>query len=238
MSGTERDSGDSAIFLSTDGQFVTSEGRSAHEQQDARRLRQLRGIMEQDPASREANQQIADLIVGWRRHYEPWLVLEAGKRIGNFAAGRQVADPVVSSVETRLLRLLRRKQQFSTSWRMVVWATVRHELDSELRRLGKRADKETAVGEIYGDDGVGTEPGHDPIEEIDDSSEYDFERLRRARSGLTPSDDELLRRVFDDELSGMEAAARLEITPNNLGVKKLRALERLRAAWAAEGEDV
>jgi RNA polymerase sigma factor (sigma-70 family) len=208
---------------------VTSEDHSAHEQQDERRLRQLQRILEDNPASPEANQLIADLIVGWRRHYEPWLVL---------TAGRQIADPVVSTVELRLMVLLRRKQQFSTPWRQVVWATVRNELASEHRRLAKRARKEMAVSELFGADGVGIEPGFDPLQESEAKPDYDLPRLRRARARLSPDDDELLRLLFEDDLSRMEAAARRGISPGNLSTQKSRALEHLRAAWAQEGEDV
>jgi RNA polymerase sigma factor (sigma-70 family) len=208
---------------------VTSEDHSAHEQQDERLLRQLQRILEADPGSREANELIADLIVGWRRLYEPWLVLKAG---------RQIADPVVSTVELRLVRLLRRKQQFSTTWRQVVWAMVWNELASERRRLTKRAEKETAVGEVFGSDGVGIEPISDPLQEIEEEPDYDLPRLRRARAQLSPDDNELLRLLFEDDLDRMEAAARLGVTPGNLSTKKSRALERLRAAWDQEGEDV
>lgn len=208
---------------------MTSEDHSAHEQQDERRLRQLQRILEDNPASPEANKLIADLIVGWRRHYEPWLAL---------TAGRQIADPVVSIVELRLMVLLRRKQQFSTPWRQVVWATVRNELASERRRLAKRAKKETTVGEVFGSDGVGVEPSFDPLQGIEEKPDYDLPRLRRARARLSPDDDALLRLLFEDDLGRMEAAARLRITPGNLSTKKSRALERLRTAWDQEGEDV
>lgn len=207
---------------------MTSVDHSALEQQDERRLRQLQRLREDNPASPEANQLIAELIVGWRRRYEPWLVL---------TAGRHIADPVVSTVELRLVVLLRRKQQFSTPWRQVVWATVRNELASERRRLAKRAKKETAVGEVFGSDGVGIEPSFDPLQ-IEEKPDYDLPRLRRARARLSPDDDELLRLLFEDDLGRMEAAARLGITHGNLSTKKSRALERLRTAWAQEGEDV
>ena len=207
---------------------MTSEDHSAHEQQDERRLRQLQRILEDNPGSPEANQLIADLIVGWRRYYEPWLVL---------TAGRQIADPVVSTVELRLMTLLRRKQQFSTLWRQVVWATVRHEVASERRRLAERAKKETAVGEVFGSDGVGIEPSFDPLQVIEEKPDYDLPRLRRARARLSPEDDEVLRLLFEADLERMEAAARLGITPGNLSTKKSRALERLRTTWAQEGED-
>lgn len=208
---------------------MTSEDHSAHERQDERLLRQLQRILEDDPSSREANKLIADLIVGWRRLYEPWLVLKAG---------RQIADPVVSAVELRLIRLLRRKQQFSTPWRQVVWAMVWNELASERRRLTKWAEKETAVGEVFGSDAVGIEPISAPLQEIEEEPDYDLPRLRRSRAQLSPDDNELLRLLFDDDLGRMEAAARLGVTLGNLSTKKSRALERLRAAWAQEGEDV
>lgn len=208
---------------------MTSEDHSAHERQDERLLHELRRILEDDPASRAANKRIADLIVGWRRLYEPWLVLKAG---------RQIADPVVSTVELRLMRLLRRKQEFSTTWRQVVWATVRHELASEHRRLAERGKKETAVGEVFGPDGVGVEASVDPLLEIEEKPDYDLPRLRRARAHLASDDNEMLKLLFDDDLDRMEAAARLGITPGNLSTKKSRALDRLRAAWTREGEDV
>jgi RNA polymerase sigma factor (sigma-70 family) len=198
------------------------ENHEAHDHQDSRRLRQLATIMESDPASPEANRLITELIVGWRRYYDPRLALKAG---------RQIADAVVSMVEFRLMRLLRRKQHFDDPWRSVVWAMVRHELAGERRRLARRADKETSVGAVFGEDAAAQEPSDSVAEAISDSPERDFERLRRARAKLSADDQELLRLLFDEELSRDEVAARLGVKPKTLNVRYFRAIGRLRKAW-------
>ena len=195
---------------------------SVHDHQDSRRLRELARAIESDPLSPEANRLIAELIVGWRRYYEPWLALKAG---------RQVADAVVSSVELRLLRLLRRKQQFESPWRSVVWSMVRNELASERRQLGRRGERETVVGEVFGRGSEVEEPAHALFEAVVDSPEYDVARLRRARDELSPSDQQLLELLFDKGLDRQQAAAHLGIKPGTLSVRKLRALRRLREAW-------
>ncbi|MDQ3933030.1 MAG: sigma-70 family RNA polymerase sigma factor [Actinomycetota bacterium] len=167
------------------------------------------------------------MILGWRRYYEPWLVLKAG---------RHVADAVVSSVELRLFRLLRRKQQFDSPWRSVVWSMVRNELASERRRLARRSEHETAVGEVFARDSGAEEPSHPLLEEAVESPEHDVARLRRALVKLSSDDQRLLELLFDQELDRTRAATRLGIKPGTLSVRKHRALARLRAAWdEAEG---
>jgi DNA-directed RNA polymerase specialized sigma24 family protein len=189
-------------------------------------LRELAATIKSDPGSRDANRLIAELIIGWRRYYEPWLVLKAD---------RQVADAVVSNVELRLMRLLRRKQQFGAAWRSVVWHMVRKELVSEKRRLAKRAEKETAVPEVFGKHAAAAEPGEEGLEETTDSPDYDVGRLRIARAKLSPGDQEVLELLFDRDLTRHEAAAILKVEAGMLSVRRHRALKRLRQAWDEEG---
>lgn len=202
---------------------------STEDHRDAGRLERLAELLATDPASPEANHLIAELIVGWRRLYEPWLVLKAG---------RQIADPVVSTVELRLMLLLRRKQQFPTSWRTVVWFTVRKELASERRRLAKRGERETAVEEVFGEGAEADEPSHALFDGSDDP-EYDIGRLRRARAKLSADDQEVVRLLFEENLGREDAAKRLGIARGALNTRRFRALERLEKAWNEDdGEDV
>lgn len=212
------------------GVLLTSDDHSEHDHQDSRRLRELAKVIELNPLSQQANRLISELIVGWRRYYEPWLVLRAG---------RQVADPVVSSVELRLVRLLRRKQQFDSPWRSVVWSMVRNELASERRRLARRSERETAVAEVFGETSDAEEPSRAVFEDASDRPEYDVARLRRARAKLSRDDQQVLELLFDQDLVRAQAAAQLDIKPGALSVRKLRALERLRKAWDDDqGQDV
>jgi DNA-directed RNA polymerase specialized sigma24 family protein len=209
---------------------VTPDDHSIEDHRDARELERLAELLEKDPASPEANRLIAELIVGWRRLYEPWLVLKAG---------RQIADPVVSTVELRLMILLRRKQQFPTSWRTVVWFTVRKELASERRRLAKRGKRETAVEEVFGQGAEADEPSHSLFDGVGDDPEYDIGRLRRARAKLSADDQEVLRLLFEENLGREDAAKRLGIARGTLNTRRFRALERLEKAWNEDdGEDV
>jgi DNA-directed RNA polymerase specialized sigma24 family protein len=209
---------------------VTPDDHSTEDQRDARRLKRLAELLETDPASPEANHLIAELIVGWRRLYEPWLVLKAG---------RQIADPVVSTVELRLMLLLRRKQQFPTTWRTVVWFTVRKELASERRRLAKRGKRETAVEEVFGQGAEVDEPSHALFDGVGDDPEYDIGRLRRARAKLSADDQEVVRLLFEGNLGRQDAAKRLGIARGTLNTRRFRALERLENAWNEDdGEDV
>ena len=208
---------------------MTPDDHSTEDHRDAGRLERLAELLEKDPASPEANHLIAELIVGWRRLYEPWLVLKAG---------RQIADPVVSTVELRLMLLLRRKQQFPTSWRTVVWFTVRKELASERRRRAKRGERETAVEQVFGEGAEADEPSHALFDGSDDP-EYDIGRLRRARAKLSADDQEVLRLLFEENLSREDAAKRLGIARGTLNTRRFRALERLEKAWNEDdGEDV
>lgn len=209
---------------------MTPDDHSIEDHRDARRLERLAELLEEDPASPEANRLIAELIVGWRRFYEPWLVLKAG---------RQIADPVVSIVELRLMVLLRRKQQFPTSWRTVVWFTVRKELASERRRLAKRGERETAVAEVFGEGAEADEPSHALFDGIGDNPDYDTGRLRRARGKLSTDAQEVLRLLFDEELGREDAAKRLGIARGTLNTRRFRALERLEKVWHEDdGKDV
>jgi RNA polymerase sigma factor (sigma-70 family) len=202
--------------------LLASDEHSAHDHQDSRRLRELERTIASGPLSPEVNQLIAELIVGWRRYYEPWLVLKAG---------RHVADAVVSSVELRLLRLLRRKQRFDSPWRSVVWSMVRNELAGERRLLARRGEHETAVGEVFARDSGVEEPSHPLLDEAGGSPEHDAARLRRALVKLSPDDQQLLELLFEHELGRTQAATHLGIRPGTLSVRKHRALARLRAAW-------
>lgn len=206
---------------------MTNDYRARHDDQDARRLRELADELRRDRRSARADELIAELILGWRRLYEPWLVLKAG------TAGRQLSDVVVSNVELRLITLLRRRQEFDHPWRSVVWFIVRKELISARRGLAKRGERETAVAEVFGKGAAAPEPASD-----DDGPDYDVERLRRARAKLSANDQQVLELLFDRDLGREEAAAELGIEPGTLSVRKTRALERLRKAWAEDDEDV
>ena len=207
---------------------MTPDDHSPEDQRDSRRLKQLAELP--DKKSPEANALIAELIVSWRRFYEPWLVLQAD---------RQIADAVVSSVEWRLIRLLRREQQFDTSWRSVVWATVRWELTSERRRLARRGEHETAVAEVFGEDTGAGNPTTARFDDTEDDPEEDRARLTRARAKLSASDNEVLRLMFDEDLRREEAAKQLGISVGTLSTRQTRALQRLRKAWNEhDGEDV
>jgi RNA polymerase sigma factor (sigma-70 family) len=206
---------------------LSTDDRNEHDDQDAHRLRELADELTRERQSPRANELIAELIIGWRRFYEPWVVLKAGK------AGRQLADVVVSNVELRLITLLRRQQKFDYPWRSVVWFIVRKELISELRRLAKHAERETAVAEVFGESAAAPEPSDDY-----DGPECDVERLRRARAKLSRNDQQVLELLFDRDLGREEAAAEVGIEPGTLSVRRTRAIERLRKAWAEDGEDV
>jgi RNA polymerase sigma factor (sigma-70 family) len=64
-------------------------------------------------------------------------------------------------------------------------------------------------------------------------SDEEAARVRRALGDLTPGDRDLLTLCFFDDLSPADVAVRLGMPPERIRQRKLRALQRLRAAFDA-----
>lgn len=140
-----------------------------------------------------------------------------GKGVGSYVLAR-VGDPEVAETITGsvFLTVVRRIEQCRSSPVAWLWSIVRSEL---ARYFRDRREFQPLEGELP--DRTGDPHGH--LERREEA-----ERVRNALARLTDEQQTLVYMKFFLDLSNVEIANALEMTPSNVGVVAHRAVKRLR----------
>lgn len=186
----------------------------AHDQSDAKLLKELAKLRAAGVADRRQREIIGLLIAGWHDRFFGYLAAHIGT---------QEAEEVASRVELRLVRLLLRKHAFSAAWGAVVWRTVHDEAYSFYQQHEKR--KAFPVEEVYADPAA--EPFEDPLEGLDLDPPAEAGRFMRLVGELSERDQQVINLLVIDETPRPEAAEALGISVNAIDQARHRAIRRL-----------